>query len=90
LTWQLRGWCGDRQADSPKYALQHNIGLGGAVVVTLYKRMDDEGRDAECVDPRKRLGYNPAIEHRRIEGKDLKKVMSKTGGITSNAFKAKI
>jgi acetyl-CoA acetyltransferase len=37
LTWQLRGQADDRQVDGAKVALQHNIGLGGAVVVTVYK-----------------------------------------------------
>ena len=36
LTWQLRGTADDRQVDDAKYALQHNIGLGGAAVVTVY------------------------------------------------------
>jgi acetyl-CoA acetyltransferase len=37
-TWQLRGEAGGRQADAVDYALAHNIGLGGAAVVTLYRR----------------------------------------------------
>jgi acetyl-CoA acetyltransferase len=37
LTWQLRGEADKRQVDGAKTALQHNIGIGGAVVVTLYK-----------------------------------------------------
>ncbi len=36
LTWQLRGTADDRQVDGAEYALQHNIGLGGAAVVTVY------------------------------------------------------
>jgi acetyl-CoA acetyltransferase len=38
LTWQLRGAAEKRQVDGAKVALQHNIGLGGAAVVTVYKR----------------------------------------------------
>ncbi len=38
LTWQLRGDAGKRQVDKVDLALQHNIGLGGACVVTLYRR----------------------------------------------------
>ena len=38
LVWQLRGQAGARQVPDPKIALQHNIGLGGAAVVTLYER----------------------------------------------------
>ncbi|XP_057319332.1 sterol carrier protein 2-like [Microplitis mediator] len=37
LAWQLRGEAGPRQVPGAKLALQHNIGLGGAVVVALYK-----------------------------------------------------
>ena len=37
LTWQLRGEADARQVDDIQAALQHNIGLGGAAVVTLYK-----------------------------------------------------
>lgn len=37
LCWQLRGEAGKRQVPRAKLALQHNIGLGGAVVVGLYR-----------------------------------------------------
>jgi acetyl-CoA acetyltransferase len=37
LTWQLRGTADARQVDGAKVALQHNIGLGGAAVVTAYR-----------------------------------------------------
>jgi acetyl-CoA acyltransferase len=37
LTWQLRGDADDRQVDGAKVALQHNIGIGGACVVTVYR-----------------------------------------------------
>ncbi|MEV6361303.1 lipid-transfer protein [Nocardia asteroides] len=37
LTWQLRGTADARQVDGARIALQHNIGLGGAVVVTAYR-----------------------------------------------------
>ncbi|MEU7769550.1 lipid-transfer protein [Nocardia sp. NPDC049190] len=40
LTWQLRGAAGRRQVDHVTAALQHNIGLGGAAVVTAYQRAD--------------------------------------------------
>ncbi len=36
LTQQLRGRADRRQVDGVKFALQHNIGLGGACVVTIY------------------------------------------------------
>ncbi|MFI6025869.1 lipid-transfer protein [Amycolatopsis magusensis] len=40
LTWQLRGTAGARQVDGAGIALQHNIGLGGAAVVTAYRPAD--------------------------------------------------
>lgn len=38
LVWQLRGQAQDRQVPGVRMALQHNLGLGGACVVTLYER----------------------------------------------------
>ena len=38
LVQQLRGQSGDRQVEGAKVALQHNLGLGGAVVTTIYMR----------------------------------------------------
>ena len=38
LVWQLRGQAEQRQVDGAKVALQHNLGLGGACVVTMYQR----------------------------------------------------
>jgi acetyl-CoA acetyltransferase len=38
LNQQLRGLCGSRQVEGARVALQHNLGLGGACVVTLYRR----------------------------------------------------
>src|SRR3569623_996492 len=37
LVWQLRGQAGPRQVEGVRVALQHNLGLGGACVVTMYK-----------------------------------------------------
>ncbi|GII92959.1 lipid-transfer protein [Sinosporangium siamense] len=38
LTWQLRGEAGGRQVEGAAVALQHNLGLGGACVVTMYEK----------------------------------------------------
>lgn len=38
LVWQLRGQAEQRQVEGARIALQHNLGLGGACVVTLYRR----------------------------------------------------
>lgn len=39
LVQQLRGQAGARQVSDARLALQHNLGLGGACVVTLYERV---------------------------------------------------
>ncbi|WP_131784337.1 lipid-transfer protein [Protofrankia symbiont of Coriaria ruscifolia] len=39
LVWQLRGEADKRQVEGVNVALQHNIGLGGAAVVTLYEKV---------------------------------------------------
>jgi acetyl-CoA acetyltransferase len=39
LVEQLRGICGIRQVEGARFALQHNIGIGGACVVTLYGKV---------------------------------------------------
>ena len=36
LTWQLRGEADKRQVEGAAVGLQHNIGLGGACVVSIY------------------------------------------------------
>ncbi len=36
LTQQLRGTAGRRQVEGARFGLQHNVGLGGACVVTLF------------------------------------------------------
>ncbi|MBL9005645.1 MAG: lipid-transfer protein [Myxococcales bacterium] len=38
LVWQLRGQADTRQVQGAKIGLQHNLGLGGACVVTMYRR----------------------------------------------------
>jgi sterol carrier protein 2 len=37
LVWQLRGQADKRQVPNARVALQHNLGLGGACVVTMYR-----------------------------------------------------
>ena len=41
LNWQLRGEAGPRQVQGAKVGLQHNLGLGGACVITMYKKPED-------------------------------------------------
>lgn len=40
LNWQIRGLAEKRQVDGAKVALQHNLGLGGAAVVTMYEKAE--------------------------------------------------
>ncbi|ORY91059.1 thiolase-like protein [Syncephalastrum racemosum] len=70
LVWQLRGWTGDRQVPNVKYALQHNVGLGGAVVVSIYKKAN-----ANKTQPR--ASYNPAVEARHITQEEYQKAVAK-------------
>ena len=54
LCWQLRGMAQKRQVPNLTYALQHNLGLGGAAVVVLYKKYNDgKGykREDQSADP---------------------------------------
>ncbi|KAH9024273.1 thiolase-like protein [Lactarius pseudohatsudake] len=59
-----------------KYGLVHNIGLGGAVVVSLLRR--PEFYLADGPDGRDRLGYNHAHELRTITRADVDKVRTKS------------
>ena len=64
LNWHLRGWANNRNIEGTNVCLQHNLGLGGAVVVTVYKRAD--GKEAknlsdEAIGKQNGLGYNPAV-----------------------------
>lgn len=65
LVWHLRGWANNRMKEGTKYCLQHNLGLGGAVVVTVYTRPDGKVAtpvsDAE-IGKKNGLGYNPATQ----------------------------
>jgi len=40
LNWQLRGEAQRRQVEGARVGLQHNLGLGGAAVVTVYRKSD--------------------------------------------------
>lgn len=83
LTWQLRGWANNgRLVRDIDVALQHNLGLGGAVVITVYKRADgrkntDSQQSAAQIAQASGLGYNPAVEVRGVTKQDAEKVRSK-------------
>ncbi|KAJ5113509.1 non-specific lipid-transfer protein [Penicillium angulare] len=80
LVWHLRGWANNRLVDGTVATLQHNLGLGGAVVVTVYKRADGKTAAAvssEDVGKINGLGYNPAVEARGFTAEQAKSVSSK-------------
>jgi sterol carrier protein 2 len=79
LVWHLRGWANNRLQDGTAVALQHNLGLGGAVVVTVYKRADGKVAAAvpsDVVAKLTGLGYNPAVEAKGFTAAQAKSVMS--------------
>lgn len=61
LCWQLRGEADKRQVPGAKLALQHNVGLGGAVVLGLYKLGFPEARKQTGAAP-KVVGGNSKIK----------------------------
>jgi sterol carrier protein 2 len=80
LVWHLRGWANNRLMDGTTAALQHNLGLGGAVVVTVYKRADGKKISTlsnEDIGKKNGLGYNPAVEAKGFTKAQVDKVRSK-------------
>lgn len=80
LTWQLRGWANNRLVKNTSVALQHNLGLGGAVVVTVYKRADggpNSRLSDEDIVAASGVGYNPATEARFLNPADAERVRSR-------------
>ena len=81
LVWHLRGWANNRLVDNTKVALQHNLGLGGAVVVTVYKRADGKNNDKvedAAIGQHNKLGYNPAVVAKGFTEAQASAVRSKT------------
>lgn len=83
LVWQLRGWANNRLVHDAAAALQHNLGLGGAVVVTVYKRADgavNQKVSEEGVKEATGLGYNPAVQARGFTAAQAEGVRSRRKG----------
>lgn len=60
--------------------MQHNLGLGGAVVVTVYRRADGESASPlpdEEVAKITGLGYNPATQAKGFTAEQVKRTVSK-------------
>ncbi|KAL8786239.1 MAG: hypothetical protein Q9195_008295 [Heterodermia aff. obscurata] len=83
LVWQLRGWATNRLVRGARVALHHNLGLGGAAVVTVYKRADGRSNDEAEGGREERgsgegwLGYNAAIEARGFTREQVDRVRSR-------------
>jgi sterol carrier protein 2 len=80
LVWHMRGWANNRSVKDTKVALQHNLGLGGAVVVTVYKRADGSAAtdvSSDEVAKRTGLGYNPAVQAKGFTKEQVDRVRSK-------------
>lgn len=79
LCWQLRGWANNRHVNA-KVALQHNLGLGGCVVINVYKRADGQGNkklSTEEAIKGTKWKYNPAIEAKTPSMEEIQQVRSK-------------
>ncbi|XP_072853732.2 sterol carrier protein 2 [Pogona vitticeps] len=94
LCWQLRGEAGKRQVPGAKVALQHNLGLGGAVVISLYKMGFPEtarNRQIQAVPTKAAVeGFKADLVFKEIEKKlqeEGEQYVKKIGGIF--AFKIK-
>lgn len=80
LCWHLRGWANNRLVKGTEVCLQHNLGLGGAAVVTVYKRADGKKMEAisdETVGKINGLGYNPATQAKGFTTEQVDRVRSK-------------
>ena len=80
LVWHLRGWANNRLVDGTAVALQHNLGLGGAVVCSVYKRADGRPNRPVSSDEVAKvtgLGYNPAVEAKGFTHEQADQVRSK-------------
>ncbi|KAI1125734.1 thiolase-like protein [Nemania abortiva] len=81
LVWHMRGWANNRAVPNTKFALQHNLGLGGAAVVTVYSRPDRSVApkvDDATIGRQNKLGYNPAVVAKGFTAEQCKSVLSKT------------
>ncbi|RWA08363.1 hypothetical protein EKO27_g6745 [Xylaria grammica] len=81
MVWHMRGWANNRAVPNTKFALQHNLGLGGAAVVTVYCRPDRSVApkvDDATIGKKNKLGYNPAVEAKGFTAEQCESVLSRT------------
>jgi len=84
---QLRGLAEKRQIPNVNYALQHNLGLGGAVVVAIYAKAFKDAAKAndESSKFKSNVIFKKIEETLKAEGETL---VNKVKGIF--AFKVKV
>lgn len=94
LCWQLRGEAGKRQVPGAKVALQHNLGIGGAAVVTIYRMGFPEAARTHQIEAAPTSaaveGFKANLVFKEIEKKleeEGEQFVKKIGGIF--AFKVK-
>uniref|UniRef100_A0AC34RP11 Thiolase N-terminal domain-containing protein n=2 Tax=Panagrolaimus sp. JU765 TaxID=591449 RepID=A0AC34RP11_9BILA len=73
LSSQLRGRCGKRQVPNCKVAMQHNIGIGGAIVVGLYKMAKDSNNNTVSTGGLKSDAIFKEIQERAENEKEMVK-----------------
>ncbi|RVX74796.1 hypothetical protein B0A52_01073 [Exophiala mesophila] len=79
LVWHLRGWANNRLVEGTSAALAHNLGLGGAGVVTIYKNASGKPSKKVSNDEVAKLtglGYNPATQAKGFTKAQAEKVRS--------------
>ena len=54
IVWQLRGEAGKRQVKNAQVGVSHNLGLGGACVVTVFKKVIGDGSASSLINKSKR------------------------------------
>ena len=82
LVWHLRGWANNRYISlgPTDVALQHNVGLGGAGVVTILRRADglpNRKKSDQEIAQISGVGYNPAVEARGFTAKQAESIMAR-------------
>lgn len=80
LVWHLRGWANNRLVEGTSVVLAHNLGLGSAGVVTIYKRADGKSnKKADDADVARisGVGYNPAVQARGFTRAQAQSVRSR-------------
>ena len=83
LVWQLRGHALKRQVSGAVYGLQHNLGLGGACVVSIYKKFNSDVA-TKC------LSSDPDVIEKLEKSGNLIEKEGSTAIVTSSSMKSRL